>query len=170
LCYPTGTGAPPLTPGDTVVLYSSKYDKYTCGFGPPTTPSGFQGYISPITPIQLPIASGQCIQTGPGVGGKVGPQPSLQIGLTYLVPEISSFTKGYCPGYSATNSGPYKLISAGYLAVTVIAPPSGDPNAIYATVSGIDPTTSGVTICPIGDTSCSSAFGPTSPTGVELYQ
>lgn len=166
LCYPSPKNTA-LAPGDTVVLYSSKYDKYTCGFGPPAS---FQGYISPITPIQLPMKAGTCIQTGPGVGGKVGQQPTLTVGTTYLVPEISSFTKGYCPGYSAANSGPYKLTYAGLLAVTVIPPPSGDPNAIYATVSSIDPTTSGVTICPIGDASCSSAFGPTSPTGVELYQ
>ncbi len=166
LCYPGPNGAA-LQPTDTVVLYSSKYDKYTCGFGPPAS---FQGYISPITPIQLPMSSGACIQTGPGVGGKVGQEPTLTVGVTYLVPEISSFTKGYCPGYSSANSGPYKLTYAGLLAVTVIAPPSGDPNAIFGVVSSTDPTTSGVTICPIGDTSCSSSFGPASPTGVELYQ
>jgi hypothetical protein len=166
LCYPTANGTP-LAPGDTVILYSAQYDKYVCGFGPPAS---FQGYISPINPIQLPLKTGACIQTGTGVGGKVGQQPTLTVGVTYLVPEISSFTKGYCPGYSASNAGPYELTYAGLVAVTVIAPPKGDPHGIYGVVSSTDPTTSGVTICPIGDATCSSSFGTTSPTGVELYQ
>ena len=102
----------------------------------------------------------------------MGQQQSLTVGKTYLVPEISAVTKGYCPGssYNSTNAGPYYLTYYGMLSVTVEAPPRGDPHGIYGIVQSTSPVTSGVTICPYGDTSCSSSFGSTSPTGVELYQ
>ncbi|MDA8394249.1 MAG: pilus assembly protein TadG-related protein [Candidatus Dormibacteraeota bacterium] len=160
-CYHSSSGQP-LADGDTVVLLSPQWYKYTCGFG---TPASFKGYIDPISPITLPLPPGACIQTGPGVGIKT--PPTLQVGQTYLIPEISSYTKGYCPGYSSSNAGPYMLTYAGMLAVTVT---SETTTTILAVVTDTSPTTSGVTICPIGDSSCSSSFVPTSPTGVELYQ
>lgn len=161
LCYPTASGKP-LAVGDTVVLLSPDWYKYTCGFG---TPASFKGYIDPITPIVLPMTVPSCMQTGPGTGIKT--PPPLKVGVTYLVPEISSYVKGYCPGYNSSNSGPYELTYAGMLAVTVT---SATTTTILGKVSSTDPLNSGVTICPIGDTSCSSSFVPTSPTGVELYQ
>ncbi len=160
-CYHSSSDQP-LVNGDPVVLLSPVWYKYTCGFG---TPASFKGYIDPITPITLPMTNPSCIQTGPGVGIKT--PPTLQVGTTYLIPEIGSYTKGYCPGYNSTNAGPYMLTYTGMLAVTVTSETS---TTILGQVTNTSPTVSGVTICPIGDSSCSSSFVPTSPTGVELYQ
>ena len=160
-CYKSSSGAA-LVAGDTVVLLSPQWYKYTCGFG---TPASFKGYIDPVTPITLPLTVPSCIQTGPGVGIKT--PPSLVVGKTYLIPEISSYKKGYCPGYNSSNAGPYMLTYAGMISVTVT---SETTTTILAVVNPTSPTTSQITICPIGDTSCSGSFGSTSPTGVELYQ
>ncbi|HUY09024.1 MAG TPA: pilus assembly protein TadG-related protein [Candidatus Dormibacteraeota bacterium] len=158
-CY-TGSGGP-LAVGDQVVLLDPSWDKYTCGYGPPAS---FKGYLDPIAPVTLPIADGACIQTGPGVGLKT--PPALAVGKTYLIPIISAYGKGYCPGYSAANAGPYKLTYSGVAAVSIV---SASQVQIIGKVTSTSPTVQDLTICPAGDPTCAPAT-KTTPTSVELYR
>jgi len=159
LCY-SGSGGP-LAVTDIVVLLDPSWDKYTCGSGPPAS---FKGYIDPVSPITLPLAPGSCIQTGPGVG--IRNPPALIVGQPYLIPIISSYQKGYCPGYSASNAGPYKLTYSGMIEVVVT---SASRVQILGQVTSTSPSVQGLTICPAGDPSCAPVTN-TSPTSVELYQ
>lgn len=158
-CYKGSGGS--LAVNDQVVLLDPSWDKYTCGYGPPAS---FKGYIDPVNPITLPLKSGACIQTGPGVGIKS--PPSLTVGQTYLIPLISGYQKGYCPGYSSSNAGPYKLTYAGMVEVVIT---SSSHVQIIAKVTSTSPSVQGLTICPAGDPSCVPTGGPTA-TGVELYK
>ena len=170
-CYDGGTGGQ-LTDGDYVVLYDPTWDKSTCGAAiPPGTSSAFKGYIAPTYTITLPLANGTCIQTGVGVGEKTGaisPQPT--VGQPFLIPLISAYQKGLCPIGTSGPKGTYALTYAGMIAVIVTSvSPSG--NSIIAQVTSTSPSNVGVTICPEGDTACSSPTGPPNlPVGVELYQ
>lgn len=158
-CYNSSGGS--LTAGDQVVLLDPSWDKYTCGYGPPAS---FKGYIDPVSPITLPLKPGACIQTGPGVGIKT--PPSLAVGSHYLIPLISGYQKGYCPGYSSSNSGPYMLTYEGMVEVVI---DSSSDVQILATVTSTSPSVQGLTICPAGDPSCVSTGGPKA-TSVELYK
>lgn len=160
-CYGGGTGGA-LAVGDQVVLLDSSWWKDTCGFG---TPASFKGYIDPVSQINLPLPVPSCIQTGPGVGVKT--PPALTVGQVYLVPMISSYQKGYCPGTSAANSGPYELIYAGLIAVVIT---SSSPTQIIGQVVNTSPTTGEISICPVGDATCASSTPTNAPFGVELYQ
>ena len=168
-CY--GATGGQLADGEDVVLYDPKWDQYTCGFTPPDTSAAFKGYIDPTSAITLPLTSGTCIQTGVGVGEKTGSiSPLPTVGESFLIPLISSYQKGLCPFGTPGPKGTYALTYAGMIAVTVTSvSPSG--NTIIAQVTSTSPTNAGVTICPEGDTACSSPSGPPNlPVGVELYQ
>ncbi|MHB1525091.1 MAG: pilus assembly protein TadG-related protein [Candidatus Dormibacteria bacterium] len=168
-CYGGGTGGA-LGPTDPVVLYDPSWDKSTCGFKPPDTSAAFKGYIDPTAPISLPLNSGACIQTGVGVGEKTGSitNPPI-VGHTYLIPMISSYQKGLCPFGTPGPQGTYALTYAGMIAVTITSE-STSGNKIVGQVVSTTPT-AGVTICPEGDTACSSSSAASNlPVGVELYQ
>jgi len=159
-CYGSSSDTP-LVVNDPVVLLDSKWWKYTCGFG---SPASFKGYIDPTSPLSLPMSVGSCIQTGVGVGIKTPPTPG--VGDTVLVPIISSFSKGTCPGSPSGSSGPYELTYAGLIAVRIT---SSSHTSIDGVVTSTSPITAGITICPAGDSACAPATSAT-PTGVELYK
>ena len=165
LCTSSTTGTA-LANNDPVVLWSPQWKDHSC---PRISPSSFKGYIYPQQPITLPLQTGTCIQTGVGVGSKVGiasgDLPTL--GDTYLIPMISAAVKGVCPAGTPGPDGTYALTYSGLVAVKIT---KETQNTIDGVVTNVAPPTNGITICPVGNLACNGGLTQGGPLGVELYR
>ncbi len=174
--YELCPGGTTLAAKDQVTLLSPQWDKTTCGpsaYGPSSERGSFKGYFKLPGPLTL-SSSTECVQTGPGSGDGGASSAAPAAGTTVLVPLIktvysfdSTIPSGSgCPAIAA--KGTFDLLVEGFVSVTIN---SSDPaSTVTGTVNSIVTGVSGLTICPVRDTGCSSPSSSSQPVAPYIWQ
>lgn len=162
-----GSGLPPPV-NSTVTLFSPKWDQTTCGaYSPSSDRASFKGYFD--LPAPMPLSSSGCIQTGAGVGSKVGlanpPAPGTAVYVPFIT-HVWSFdttppVASGCPTINA--KGTFDLEYVGFVSVTIL--PTTSASMVQGTVRSYASVVPGLTICPVGETTCA----PSNPSPVVAY-
>ncbi|NNM96658.1 MAG: Tad domain-containing protein [Candidatus Dormibacteraeota bacterium] len=149
-----------LKAGEAVTLLSPTWDSTTCGNV--DTRNSFKGYFKLPGPITL--GSSGCIQTGTGSGGAIGtdPNPPASPNSVYvpMITKVYSFGDtipenglgSNCPSISV--KGTFDLLYSGFAYVKVN--PTSSSSTITGVVQGVASFTTGLQVCAVRDTSCSS--------------